>query len=203
MASRCIAKGEEICQVYQGHFGDTTREKRRRILEEVYHFQCRCTACVGEFPLAKDLPNTFSQMADTIIDEKEAESYLKWIKEKMKRFSLDRSCSVFNAKFRTLINLEMECKEAQSHIEIIRNILKILDGYKEAVNDELNILIAKNDIPAVLQLHFDRQKMVSTFLKRPHKMFLSGRMAIANCLWAQYGSISYGTKRSALFGTYL
>ena len=102
-----------------------------------------------------------------------------------------------------MINLEMECIEAQSHIQIIRNILKILDGYKEAINDELNILIAKNDINAVLQLHFDRQKMVSIFLNRPHKMFLSGRMAIANCLWAQYGSIAYGTKRSALFGTYL
>ena len=142
-------------------------------------------------------------MADTIIDEREAESYLKTIKEKIMRFSLDRSCSVSTTKFRKMINLEMECTEAQSHIQIIRNIFKILDGYKEAINEELNILIAKTDINAVLQLHFDRQKMVSIFLKPPHKMFLSGRLAIANCLWAQYGSISYGTKRSALFGTYL
>ena len=169
----------------------------------MYHFPCSCTACVGDFPLANDLPNEFSQMADTIIDEKEAESYLKVIKEKMTRFSFDKSCSVSTTKFREMINLEMECKEAQSHIKIIRNVLKILDGYKEAVNEELNILIAKNDINAVLKLHFDRQKMVSIFLKQPHKMFLSGRMAIANCLWAQHGSISYGTKRSALFGTYL
>ena len=168
----------------------------------MYHFQCRCTACVGDFPLAKDLPSTFSQMADKI-DEKEAESYLQAIKEKMTRFRLDRSCSVSTAKFREMINLEMQGKDAQSHIQIIVNIFKILDGYKEAVNGELNILSAKNDINALLQLHFDRQKMVSIFLKQPHKMFLSGRMAIANCLWAQYGSISYGTKRSALFGTYL
>ena len=62
------------------------------------------------------------------------------------------------------------------HIQIIRNIFKILDGYKEAVNDELNILIAKTDINAVLKLHFDRQKMVSIFLKQPHKMFLGGRL---------------------------
>ena len=82
-------------------------------------------------------------------------------------------------------------------------MLSTLDNYREAVNDELNTMIGKNDTNGVLQLHFDRQKMVSIFLKRPHKMFLSGRMAIANCLWAQYGSISYGTKRSALFGTYL
>ena len=142
-------------------------------------------------------------MANTIIAEREAESYLKTIKEKMTRFSFDESCSVSTTKFRKMVNLEMECKKAQSHMQIILNILKILDGYKEAVNEELNILIAKNDINAVLQLHFDRQKMVSIFLKQPHKMFLSGRMAIANCLWAQYGSISYGTKRSALFGTYL
>ena len=142
-------------------------------------------------------------MADTIIDEKEAESYLKAIKEKMIIFSFDKSCSVSTTKFIKLINLEMECKDAQSHMQIILKIFKILEGYKEAVNDELTILIAKNDINAVLQLHFDRQKMVSIFLKQPHKMFLSGRMAIANCLWAQHGSISYGTKRSALFGTYL
>ena len=71
----------------------------------MYHFPCSCTACVGDFPLANDLPNEFSQMADTIIDEKEAESYLKAIKEKMTRFSFDKSRSVSTAKFRKKIKI--------------------------------------------------------------------------------------------------
>ena len=174
-----------------------------RILEEVYHFQCRCTACVSDFPLANELPETFSQMADQMIEDKDAESYLKAIKEKMTRVSFDENCSRSAAKFSKMISTELEISDAQSHKEIIVNILRTLDSYREAVNDELNNMIGKGDINGVLQLHYDRQKMVSIFLERPHKMFLSGRMAIANCLWAEYGSISYGTSRSALFGTYL
>ena len=173
------------------------------ILEEVYHFQCRCTACASDFPLANELPETFSQIADQMIEDEEAESYLKTIKEKMTRFSFDENCSRSTAKFSKMISTELKRSDAKSQKEIIVNILRTLDNYREEVNDELNTMIGKNDINGVLQLHFDRQKMVSIFLERPHKMFLSGRMAIANSLWAEYGSISYGTSRSALFGTYL
>ena len=158
---------------------------------------------MSDFPLANELPDTFCQIADQIMEDKDSESYLKAIIEKMTRFSFDENCSRSAAKFSKMVSTESKRSDVQSHKEIIVNILRTLDSYREAVNDELNTMIEKSDINGVLQLHYDRQKMVSIFLERPHKMFLSGRMAIANSLWAEYGSISYGTSRSALFGTYL
>ena len=44
---------------FQGHFGDTTREERQKILEDFYSFRCSCEACTKNFPLAKDLPKTY------------------------------------------------------------------------------------------------------------------------------------------------
>ena len=41
VAARDIEQGEEVTQIYLGHFGDTDREQRQRLLLDKYHFQCR------------------------------------------------------------------------------------------------------------------------------------------------------------------
>ena len=203
VASRCIAKGEEICHIYQGHFGDTTKEARQRILEDVFHFRCRCTACVNNFPLANEIPDTFSDMAHMMVNEEVCMSYIKEVKEKMTRFTFDVNSIKSISRFEKLLVAELDCCQAQSSQQTVINILKILDDYRESINDELKLMIEMKNIDAVLQLHCDKQKIASIFLKPPHRMFLSGRAAIVECLWVKYGSISYGTSRTGLFGTYM
>lgn len=65
VASRDIAEGEEITQIYLGHFGDTEREKRQRLLMERYHFQCLCEACDRNFPLAQECLEQCKTFAET------------------------------------------------------------------------------------------------------------------------------------------
>ena len=82
--------------------------------------------------------------------------------------------------------------------ENIVNIFKILDDYREHGNDEIRLMNRKGDMDAIFELQCDMQKIVSIFLRPPHKMFLSGRAAITNSLWAKYGGISYGRSRAEL-----
>ena len=59
-ATRCISKGEEINQVYQGHYGNTTMVDRQKVLKQMFHFDCQCLACIHDYPRAEKLPKTFT-----------------------------------------------------------------------------------------------------------------------------------------------
>merc|ERR1712179_216554 len=50
VAARTIFPGEEICHIYFGHFGDTSREQRQAHLLQKYHFSCECSACENDYP---------------------------------------------------------------------------------------------------------------------------------------------------------
>ena len=65
MAARDIEEGEEITQIYLGHFGDTEKEKRQRLLLERYHFRCQCEACEGNFPSAQQCLEQCMTFAET------------------------------------------------------------------------------------------------------------------------------------------
>ena len=42
-----------------GHFADTTLEKRRKLLEDFFHFTCTCIACKENFPLYDNMETNF------------------------------------------------------------------------------------------------------------------------------------------------
>ena len=65
VAARDIEEGEEITQIYLGHFGDTEKEKRQRLLLERYHFRCQCEACEGNFPSAQQCLEQCMTFAET------------------------------------------------------------------------------------------------------------------------------------------
>ena len=46
--------------VFQGHHADMVKSARQRALKKVFHFDCCCTACADDYPLAANLPNTYS-----------------------------------------------------------------------------------------------------------------------------------------------
>ena len=50
-----IMPGEEICHIYQGHFADTSLEKRQKILQDFFHFKCTCKACQDNYPIYENL----------------------------------------------------------------------------------------------------------------------------------------------------
>ena len=61
-AVRCIKKGEEICHVYQGHHGDTDKDRRQKVLKGMFHFDCCCHACQNDYPKATCLPSTYLEL---------------------------------------------------------------------------------------------------------------------------------------------
>ena len=60
VASRVIEAGEEICHIYQGHFGDTPRSKRQNILQRMFHFECKCHACQMDYPTSSGLSKSYA-----------------------------------------------------------------------------------------------------------------------------------------------
>lgn len=60
VASRVIEVGEEICHIYQGHFGDTPRSQRQKILQRMFHFECKCVACQMDYPTSSNLSHDYS-----------------------------------------------------------------------------------------------------------------------------------------------
>merc|ERR1712110_255506 len=69
VASRRIFAGEEVSQGYGGHFGDTERERRQKLLSDRYRFTCQCEACTEDWPVTTSLleqSTTFSD-APTIL----------------------------------------------------------------------------------------------------------------------------------------
>ena len=166
------------------------------------HFQCQCTACVNNYPLANELPATYSEMAKVLYQEKMSESYFHIIKDKMEKSTFDWKILTSNTSFKDILLTEIR-KSHTPDKETIINIYKILDEYHAAINEELILLIKKKNIDSALQLYYERQKLASLFLKPPHMMFLIGAAAITECLWVKYGNKSYGTSRTDMFGGYM
>ena len=87
VATRCIAKGEEITHKYRAHFSEQPREKRRSILRRIFHFECHCTACVSDYPLGDMLPRTYSEMVPLLFKERNPDSYVLEIKENIENYT--------------------------------------------------------------------------------------------------------------------
>jgi len=64
IAARTIPSGEEVNHIYQGHYGDTSREKRRQTLKCQFHFWCECSACLADYPDSKTLAKTGNSFAE-------------------------------------------------------------------------------------------------------------------------------------------
>lgn len=202
VAGRCIAKGEEIVQNYQGHYGDTLKEKRQAFLNNVFHFQCLCTACENDFPLANKLPKTYSETTTFFHDDIAAsEDYLNTIKEKFERYNLDQNGLESSKSFRDVISKELKNDQKQ-YKESIITILKIVDDYHDTLNEELKVFFEMKNVDLVLRLYYERLKIANIFLRPPHKAFLIGRAAVTECLWVKYGNVPYGASRNDLYCAY-
>ena len=59
VATKRIYPDEEICHIYQGHFADTDFEKRRKLMQDFFHFTCTCNACTEKFPTYENLDENF------------------------------------------------------------------------------------------------------------------------------------------------
>ena len=199
---RCITKGEEINHIYQGHFGDTPKEKRQSILSRLFHFNCCCVACVRNYPLASALPQTYSEMVQQLLRDQNPSSYVMEINRK-----IDNYCFLFeglNTKksFKDMLITDI-LNTSISPEQKVANIFKILDDYHTAVNEQLYHLIEEKNIDGALQLYSERLRVANLFIKPPHMFFLSGRAALTDCLWVKYGNKSYNARRAELFGTYM
>ena len=85
IASRNIQAGEEITQVYCGHFGDTNRVARQALLQERYHFQCECQACQQDYPDANtclERAKTFAETPPSGLKKVLSEEELRELDEK-------------------------------------------------------------------------------------------------------------------------
>ena len=197
----CISKGDEITHIYQGHFGDTEKEERHRILQNMFHFECSCTACVLNYPLARDLPSTYSAMTNSIIQDNQLASYFNSIREKLEIYNSEvqdpRSNNFLRANVLDTIN-----KNNVSKKQRLLEMFKSLEEYHETLDPDILKFIEEKNIEGTLNLYYQKIRIASIFVKSPHLIFLNSRAAITDCLWVKYGNKAYGTSKSGLSGIY-
>ena len=90
VAARTILPGEEICHIYFGHFGDTSKEKRQEHLMRNYHFKCLCDACENDYPNAKEClesGKTFSSTTTENLQHPLCKEKLEELDEKIKKLN--------------------------------------------------------------------------------------------------------------------
>ena len=105
-ATRCISKGEEINQIYQGHYGNTAKADRQKVLKQMFHFDCQCLACIHDYPSADQLPReytspestfeSFKEGTTSILDvEKEHEAFNQELFDKLEKCDLDGMIDIY------------------------------------------------------------------------------------------------------------
>ena len=56
LANEPICKDSVITISYTSLFSNTPKNERQEALKQGYHFECKCKACEGDWPLFDDLP---------------------------------------------------------------------------------------------------------------------------------------------------
>ena len=137
VATTCIAKGDEITHIYQGHFGDTAKDERQRILKNMFHFDCLCKACVHDYPLVRELPESYSVMAKLVLNDAAQSSHLQMFKNNIEKYNYDINDpkSKGNMLIREISNTIRRKKTPQD--KKIIAIFKSLEEYHDTINKEL------------------------------------------------------------------
>ena len=203
VATTCIAKGDEITHIYQGHFGDTAKDERQRILMNMFHFDCLCKACVNDYPRVGELPDSYSVMAKLVLNDTAQSSQLQMFKNNIEKYNYDINDpkSKSNMLIREISNTIRRKKTPQD--KKIIAIFKSLEENHDTINKELFQLIESKNIDEALRLYCERIRIACVFLIPPHMIFLNGRAAITDCLWVKYGNKAYGVSSSSLSGAYV
>ena len=169
----------------------------------MFNFQCRCNACVNNFPLAKDLPKTYSDAASLFVGKsKDLDKCFQTIKERMKSTDFTHFYIGKNERLTKKLKSEVKNIEKTKNLKTLKKILAVLDECNRMINEEIKANIAKKDVENCLQLYFEKQKLANMFLKTPHAIFISSKEAIIDCMLLKYANISYGAPREELLGIY-
>ena len=195
---RCIAKGDEITHIYQGHFGDTRKEERQRILKNMFHFDCFCAACTSNYPLGRNIPKTYEKCSKYIFKSVGAVPYIKDIQQSLEKCHLNLS---FDAKFKKhwmdVVVPEINSSRVTKDQNSFDTLFRMLDQFHESLNEQLPELLENKNIDGVLNLYHQILRVANIFLKPPHMIFLNGRGVITDCLWVKYGNKAYGASISS------
>ena len=133
---RCIAKGDEITHIYQGHFGDTRKEERQRILKNMFHFDCLCAACTSNYPLGRNIPKTYEKCSKYIFKSVGAVPYIKDIQQSIEKCDLDLN---FEAKFKNSTTLWLKVLQFTVNL-FIRNVQKVKSKGQIIIKGNIQVL---------------------------------------------------------------
>ncbi len=61
IASRNISPGQEITDIYSMHYSEISLAQRKSWLKDMFFFECRCQACLDDFPVYNSLPSTIGE----------------------------------------------------------------------------------------------------------------------------------------------
>merc|ERR1712062_509951 len=176
------------------------KEERQETLQNIFHFQCRCTACENNFPTATDLKRTFSDMATSLVEKSdELNDLCNIIVQGMNSIDSNNILTGANKSLGETLRCDAKKLKEKRNLETLKKILAILDKCNDNINSEIKLSLEKENVENCLQLYYQKQRLASIFLKPPHGIFISGRGAITDCLMVNFGNISYGTSRMKLF----
>merc|ERR1719414_2459655 len=113
VAMTCISKGQEISHIYQGHFGDTAKQERQRILKNMFHMKTQLFKSVS--------PSSYFQKIRT-----EVESYIPNEKDS-------------TAKKDFMDDLSKKLKKRKlSEEQKLKEIFKTLEVYHQSSDKEIS-----------------------------------------------------------------
>ena len=104
MVTKNIRKGDELCHIYYGHFGDTPLETRQKNLKIMYHFQCSCLACKNDYPRSQNLPKKFSDcpqyvekfgLEEALASDKKLEKLNESVSNAMARVLVEKALGLY------------------------------------------------------------------------------------------------------------
>ena len=132
VAARRIRAGEEICHVYQGHFGDTGRDRRRAVLRKEFHFWCGCHACEQDYPQARNLPGKFTddeEFAERVgVDEaKKLDSEMDRLKDRIRHATAKRDSDAIFTTYCQMMSLAGESGLRPPHRMFVTGRAAIID----------------------------------------------------------------------------
>ena len=186
----CISKGQEISHIYQGHFGDTPKQERQRILKNMFHFDCCCLACTHDYPLGKDLPDTLFDMKKQLFTSVSPSSYFQKIRTEVESYIPNEKDSTSKKDFMEDLSKKLK-KRKLSEEQKLKEIFKSLEVYHQSSDKEI-LQTVKNNIDATLQIYYERIRIACTFLSPPQMILLTARGVITDSLWVKYGNKAYG-----------
>ena len=131
-------------------------------MKSMFHFDCHCCACINDYPLGRNLPDTLFDMKKQLFNTITPSSYFEKIKTEVENYNQGEKDSMSKKEFMDALAKKLK-KKKLSEEQKIKEIFKSLEEYHQSSDKEI-AKVVKYDIEATLQIYYERIRIACMFL---------------------------------------